>query len=486
MDRMTYRKFAKSGLSLAAVGAEPDIGRKGYFCTPDGARIFGWAGVDGIHYCFVKDLDDMVFVVDPAAERGNQVHPVAESFGDFLRLLLAVKDAGFLETAHAMTAERFGETIRNYEPTDEGKALLSELSARFGLTPMEDAHAYLSRLDAAFDFSRLRFSDPEAYPEEIPPREWKVTFDGGFRGDADRKAAAGEEIRIAQTIPWNGGQLTVPAYYRTNKGFVVDLVIEPDEWALYSFRAKWGIADDGTLSRRLTGAEEEQCRAENPLSRSVTGTLTADGVQLRMGCGWGAYRVPGEMEDEDARLAAEHYGLPAEGVLRLVRMTFRYTKKTPPESLTLTLWEEPVPAVVGEIRSKPGSTAVFVHPETGVTHTLTVLSVRPVTVPVPSRLPSHGLELRYTVEPALPAGAVRLRDSAASDAPKPSGGDDFSSVIGIIGGADGPTMVLAAPTERPDEPGQAALSSLHFEPVGQAVFSVVCRSKGASAVISLS
>ena len=35
-------------------------------CIRDrGASIFGWAGVDGIHFCFVRDFGGMVFSVSP-------------------------------------------------------------------------------------------------------------------------------------------------------------------------------------------------------------------------------------------------------------------------------------------------------------------------------------------------------------------------------------------------------------------------------------
>ena len=50
MDR-TFQKFLRSGLDLAPLGVERREENLPYFCTPKGAAIFGWAGVDGIHYC---------------------------------------------------------------------------------------------------------------------------------------------------------------------------------------------------------------------------------------------------------------------------------------------------------------------------------------------------------------------------------------------------------------------------------------------------
>ena len=99
MDR-TFQKFLRSGLDLAPLGV--DLAPLGverreeslpYFCTPKGARIFARSGVDGIHFCFVRGFGETVFAVSPMNGRENCVHPVAKSFRDFLRLLLALHDA---------------------------------------------------------------------------------------------------------------------------------------------------------------------------------------------------------------------------------------------------------------------------------------------------------------------------------------------------------------------------------------------------------
>jgi len=47
---ITYEKFLKLGISLVPLGVEARTDNEHYFCTPRGAKVFGWAGVDGIHY----------------------------------------------------------------------------------------------------------------------------------------------------------------------------------------------------------------------------------------------------------------------------------------------------------------------------------------------------------------------------------------------------------------------------------------------------
>ena len=103
MDR-TFQKFLRSGLDLAPLGVERREENLPYFCTPKGAAIFGWAGVDGIHYCFIRGFGGMVFAVSPMNAAPDCVHPLARDFADFLRLLLACGDAAAASGADGETA----------------------------------------------------------------------------------------------------------------------------------------------------------------------------------------------------------------------------------------------------------------------------------------------------------------------------------------------------------------------------------------------
>ncbi len=91
MDKV-FQKFLRSGIDLSPVGVERREDNNPYFCTPKGASIFGWAGVDGIHFCFVRGFGGMVFSVSPMNSAPDFVHPLANDFEDFLRLLLACSD----------------------------------------------------------------------------------------------------------------------------------------------------------------------------------------------------------------------------------------------------------------------------------------------------------------------------------------------------------------------------------------------------------
>ena len=98
MDK-TFQKLLQTDIDLSSLGVERRTDDEPYFCTPKGASVFGWTGVDGIHFCFVRGFGGMVFAVSPANTFPNYVHPLAKNFADFLRLLLACGDV-----AHAGAA----------------------------------------------------------------------------------------------------------------------------------------------------------------------------------------------------------------------------------------------------------------------------------------------------------------------------------------------------------------------------------------------
>ena len=58
---LTYQTFLKKGINLAPLGWETEGAFIPYFCTPRGAKVLGWAGVDGIHYCTIRGFGEMIF-----------------------------------------------------------------------------------------------------------------------------------------------------------------------------------------------------------------------------------------------------------------------------------------------------------------------------------------------------------------------------------------------------------------------------------------
>lgn len=154
MDK-TFEKFLRSDIDLSSIGIERREDNASYFCTPKGASIFGWAGVDGIHYCFVRGFGGMVFAVSPMNSAQDFVHPIARDFADFLRLLLACGDAAALEQAWMWNEAQFAAFLQENPPTREQKAVLEEIAEQFSLSPLEHSWKYIKDLQASFNYAKI-------------------------------------------------------------------------------------------------------------------------------------------------------------------------------------------------------------------------------------------------------------------------------------------------------------------------------------------
>ncbi len=97
MDK-TFEKFLCSGIDLSSIGIERRKDNASYFCTPKGASIFGWAGVDGIHYCFVRGFAGMVFAVSPMNSTPDFVHPIAKRLCGFPAFASCLRGCGSIRT----------------------------------------------------------------------------------------------------------------------------------------------------------------------------------------------------------------------------------------------------------------------------------------------------------------------------------------------------------------------------------------------------
>ena len=117
-----YQKFLRKNIDLSPLSVMRREDNDPYFCTPKGASIFGWAGVDGIHFCFVRGFGETVFAVSPMNGGKDCVHVIARDFSDFLRLLLATGDSAALEQAWQWDEAQFDAFLAENPLTDEQKA----------------------------------------------------------------------------------------------------------------------------------------------------------------------------------------------------------------------------------------------------------------------------------------------------------------------------------------------------------------------------
>lgn len=484
---MYYERYKELKLDASLLGFEDSGQQSNYFCTPKSAQIIGRTGADGIHFCFVCGFGEMVFAVSPMSTPGNYVHPVAGNFMDFLRLMLACNDTAALEQIYCWEQEQFDAFLQDNPPTDAQKAVLNTIREALELTPMEQPFSYVKGLQAEFDYSRIEYT--EEYYEQIPdkpePLPWKVYFDCNFWGHRGHERA-GREITLRKRFTWNKEAWHIPAVYLCSKGIVMDICLQVPAKRIRSFIEKWNFPRHEAYKAETRPTEEEllQMDAENPLTIHVDiqGVLNGTVLHSSHGCGvsWNPCFPEGNGFVE--RGVVEHYGLDPGCGWVIWRTAFPWTKKRKPQltTLSVTLKRE-LAAVQGSHfhTSVPGEQIAFTHPVTGAAHTLTVqeygqreidLSQKHFNIPN-MEFPRYYTAMSYTLSPDLPDGTFNVTDCRRSDTPRQKDIDsiephEFSGIssIGIIGGADGPTVLLLGSGQNRLKQ-HAACSALHFEPV---------------------
>lgn len=478
---MTYTEFKRMHIDLGALGAEGGRNAVRYTCTPKGAKIFGWAGVDGIHFCTIKGFGEIIFSVSPMNPGQDCVQPLARDMGDFLRLLLACGDTAALEQAWMWTEAQFEEYLREYPPTEDQRAVMREIEEKCGLTPMEEPWRYLKKVRAETDCSGLRFEkeyEELLHPVCREPQEWEVYFEYGFGGKKPRHRP-GREITLGKTFTWGKEEWLVPAMYCCSEGVVLDLLKKVPLEALERFAEKWGLKENGEPRRELPPAEQDAMEAENPMEERFRAEVTVNGQPLRESTGYGRYwRSEDGCCDEDADRVLEHYELERDCGWVIWRLCCPWDgKRLTPETLELTLTAEKTARAGVTFTAEAGKEVPLTDPRTGLSHILRVISLKQETMEQNSLLargmvyPRKYTELRYTLEPPLPAGDFTVQDATPNDEVHFSSAEDGvsmegSACIGIIGGADGPTAVFVTTKEKGKAADEVrtAYSSLRYEP----------------------
>lgn len=465
MDK-TFQRFLKLGINLAPVGIEAREDNAAYFCTPKGACIFGWAGVDGIHYCFIRGFGNMIFAVSPMNAAPNYVHPIAENFETLLRLLLACGDAAALEQAWQWKEEEFNAFLAENPPTEEGEGILKEIVKKLKLSPMEHPWQYLHALQESFDYGKIKYTEDVIDPDsnvqaEVSAPEWKVYFDGNFWGHHGR-ARAGKEIPIGKGFDWAGRHWLIPAAYSCSKGLIVDFCMRVEAEAIRAFLKKWNLSEENDGIEHFTREEQMEMECDNPMCLQFIPQLTINGSKVRYSRGCAVSYNPclpdGLVCEWEAKWVVEHYGLDAACGWVVYRYVFPWNRR-PSElkTLSLALEEQPerIPGPHFKVRA-PGDCFRFVHPISLTEYTLTVRELERQTLPENCfasdrfQFPTYCTVMSYTLSPKT-SESITICDADDGDRPiaMPSSERSFApsatpdaACIGVIGGADGPTTVF--------------------------------------------
>ena len=488
----TYEQFRQLNIDFSVIGMMQRESCEPYFCTPKDARILGWAGVDGIHYCTIPEFGEMIFAVSPM-NFGDYVHPIARNFTDLLRMLLFCADMAAIEQCYAWDEEQFQAFMIPCPMTEKQKAVLNVIREKFGLEPMTDAFAYVKQLQSEFDLRKIPYTeeyyDPDmndAAPEQ--EKEWKVTFDGGFWG-GDGKP--GTEVPIGKRFCWGSEKWYIPAAYICDEGLVLDYCMEADPIEVKAFIDKWDLLNESR--NHYTKEQQEQIQREHPLHIRFYGRVTVNWQPLENGHSCGVTWLPescvsGEVrQNETAQRILNHYGLDANRAWSFQRWSYPWNEMDRQDLYALSVcMERQRKNIAGQhfITPAVGESIILTHPLTGEVYTLTVHELEQQELPEGAfpdpgvEYPNHMLAMSYSLEPDITGRGFMIQDCADGDKPRRKNHDSSSvsiahaASIGVIGGADGPTAIIMG-TNAPKL--HAACSSLHFETVEEvewrAVFS---------------
>ena len=484
----TYQKFKKLNIDFSAVGFEQAGDDVKYFCTPIGARVIGRSGVDGIHYCFVRGQGEMVFAVNPSNNPGKNVYPIANTFEELLRLLLACGSMAAVEQAHMWDEEQFEEFVSENQPDPAQLAVFEVLRDKLGITPMEEPFRYLFRLQERYNYGLLHF--PEEYYENLDalayddrPPEWKVTIEGDFQAG---RGKAGQEITLGKEFDWGDEHWHVPAVYLCSGGIVIDFCIRLNDDRVRAYFRKAAEREGNKF--RPTYEERVVLERESPIRIGFRAEAELNGEIVKNKRGRGGVWIPEELTGNDSWLEndekwiLEHYCLDHSKAWVIRRLSFPWEgrRKAELQTLRLKLEREKSDFIAARfVTPDAGSSVAFTHPLTGVEHTLTVREIEHKSTDTTIfddqslEYPSHFIAMSYTLEPDMPNNAFMLKDCDGGDRPRlkhpdPHGRLAMSmGVVAIVRSSDGPTSVFLADGNKTQV--HAIASSMHFEPLAEPV-----------------
>ncbi|MBR5873775.1 MAG: hypothetical protein IKY90_03450 [Oscillospiraceae bacterium] len=483
-----YQKFKKLKIDFSAIEFEQASDDDKYFCTPNGTRIIGRAGVDGIHYCFVRGQGEMVFAVSPMNAPGRNVHPIARSFEDLLRLLLACGSMSALEQVHQWDEEQFEEYVADNQPTPEQLAVFDVLRDKLGITPMDEPFTYLRNLQDSYNYWELNYSKEyyeffNSYPIDETPSEWKVTLGGGFNPE---RGKSGKEVILNKQFMWGDEIWYIPAVYQFSSGVVVDFCIQINAERVKEFFNKYKHLEEQGV--RLSEEDELKIRNESPTEVGFRPKLTINGELLRNSSGQGQTWISADTigddtwEDNCGRWILEHYGFDTSKAWIIRRCSFLWKERHKSEIVSMALSMErnktDIPGVCFRTPAV-GESINFVHPVTGIEHLLTVQEFEMQEMDKNRfhddnlEFPRHLAAMIYTIVPELTRDAFMLKDCSSGDRPRPKNTDGsgrFAMSVGaiaVIRNTNDPEQVYYVNGQ--ETKPHAICSSLHFEPIQEPI-----------------
>ena len=280
-------------------------------------------------------------------------------------------------------------------------------------------------------------------------KKYKVFYQGSLYGHFGRDRA-GKEIAVNKSFTWGGEEWLVPSVYVCGKGLVADMFKKVSIESFREFIEKFGLD-------------------ENPLNSDIFASIQFGGRKSDMEFSSSDCWNPLFPDSGDAAEALlDRYGLDKSFCWLAVRMSIPWRGRKPKksDSLTLQLRAEKIPVPGAHFKAnRPGDKTEFINPVTGKKHTLTVTAVEQQKFSklrhIGEKEPPLCTIMNYDISPEIPRDEISVNDRSEPEKPRgilaPRG--KAASAIGIIGGADGPTVIVTSSAS-----GRTACSSLYYEP----------------------
>lgn len=296
-------------------------------------------------------------------------------------------------------------------------------------------------------------------------KKYKVFYQGSLYGHFGRDHA-GKELAVNKSFTWGGEEWLVPSVYFCGKGLVADMFKKVSIESFREFIEKFGI-DENSDCDGFSDEQQAEIEAENPLNSDIFASIQFGGRKSDMEFSSADCWNPLFPDSGDAAEALlDRYGLDKSFCWLAVRMSIPWRGRKPKksDSLTLQLRAEKIPVPGAHLKAnRPGDKTEFTNPATGKTHILTVTDIKRQSL---AQFPHIGKDepkfftlLRVEISPEISKDALLITDCAGGDRTHKGALPRNASAIGIIGGADGPTVIVTSSAS-----GRTACSSLYYEP----------------------
>lgn len=278
-----------------------------------------------------------------------------------------------------------------------------------------------------------------------------------------RKGLWGAPQKLNWRFEYAGARRCIPAIYHFSEGIVFDIITFLDETKLREFYEKYKAIEE-----TLTPLQRRCAEQEHPYQSVPVKEIWINGKRAESGYSSSStVSIPWAEQDDELMVvrkayssilkdtlcfACERFCVPYPEAESKLQKFLRFLRLSKVRSLKLSTWpmQQFSPLNIHfEISDKDDQKEIcFVHPKTGITHTLYFQESELMEMPLGAgrNRSFYTMQAIYEIEPALPQGDT-LQFSSSIQYTEPQE-DRFSpnaaSSIGIIGGACGPTSIFIA------------------------------------------